>query len=300
MSFKIAHVSDTHLSFERPYFVENFRAALRLIRKRGADLIINTGDAAMDGGDRLSDLVAVKELHDGARIPYRLIPGNHDIGDTQAVAKRQAVTEERRDRWLSVFGPDWWSFDIPGWRLLGVNAQLIGSDLASEPEQLAFVREQSGSLGQLSLGLFIHKPLFLVDPAETEQSHHFMLPPDRAALTAALGGVVPTFVASGHTHEVFERHLNGTHHIWAPATSFIAPEYLEPTIARKAVGYWEHVLHPSGQKESYFVEHPSLPVLDLDDFPGAYGDLRLKTPSRIPASLMEKFRAFQAGAKASS
>jgi predicted phosphodiesterase len=291
MPFKIAHISDTHLSSDKPYFVDNFLAAARLIRAGGTDLVINTGDAALDGADHRADLEEVKRLHQEIGLPYRIIPGNHDTGDSQAVAKRQPINEERRGRWLSVFTEDWWSIDVPGWRLLGVNAQLIGSTLAAAANQSAFLREQIAGLAGRPLGLFIHKPLFLVDPGEGEASHHFMIPSDRATLLDALGGTKPAFVASGHTHEVFDRHLEGTHHIWAPGTSFIAPDYLEPRLIRKAVGFWEHVLHPDGRKDSRFVEDDSMVMLDLDKFPGAYGDLRQKTPARIPQTLIDRFRA---------
>jgi hypothetical protein len=100
-------------------------------------------------------------------------------------------------------------------------------------------------------------------------------------------------LASGHTHEVFDRHLDGTHHVWAPGTSFIAPDYLEPELAHKAVGFWEHVLHPDGRKDSLFVQDATMIALDLDHFPGAYGDLRLKTPSHVPQTMVEEFRALQ-------
>jgi alkaline phosphatase D len=142
MTFKIAHLSDTHLSSDKPFFVPNFEATARLIRTRGADLVVNTGDAALDGSDRIEDLETVRSLHDAIGLPYRVLPGNHDLGDSQAVAKRQPINAERRARWLACLGPDWWSLDVPGWRLLSVNAQLVGSDLAAASDQLDFVRAQ--------------------------------------------------------------------------------------------------------------------------------------------------------------
>jgi hypothetical protein len=81
--------------------------------------------------------------------------------------------------------------------------------------------------------------------------------------------------------------------VWAPGTSFIAPDYFEPVLVHKTVGFWEHVLHPNGRKDSRFVEDPSLAVLNIGDFPGAYGDLRQKTPSRIPQAMVDSFRALQ-------
>ncbi len=72
------------------------------------------------------------------------MPGNHDVGDHPERAPRQPVTTERLDRFRRHFGRDRWMLDRDGWRILGLNSQ-----------------------GRRRLAVFIHKPLFAVDPAES-------------------------------------------------------------------------------------------------------------------------------------
>jgi hypothetical protein len=66
-------------------------------------------------------------------VPWHAVPGKHDVGDNPVpgMPGGLAVNDGRRERWLDVVGPDWWSVRAGGWLLLGVNAQLVGSRLAA-------------------------------------------------------------------------------------------------------------------------------------------------------------------------
>src|SRR5262249_61431625 len=83
MVFRIAHISDTHLSDNKPYFVANFRKVARHIAQAGADLVLHTGDVSLDGSAPEDDLIAARRLHAATGLPLRFIPGNHDIGESQ-------------------------------------------------------------------------------------------------------------------------------------------------------------------------------------------------------------------------
>ena len=62
MTFRIAQISDTHLSREKPFFNENFaRVSEHLIGQR-PDLVINSGDMALDGPSREGDLAEARRL----------------------------------------------------------------------------------------------------------------------------------------------------------------------------------------------------------------------------------------------
>src|SRR4029453_9109270 len=132
MTFRIAQISDTHLSDGKPYFVDNFVRIGDAIRRSKPDLVLNSGDISLDGAGEESDLAAARRLHDGLGLPMRFLPGNHDLGDCQDAPShgQQAIDDERRARYLAHFGADWWTLDVPVWRLLGLNTQLLGSDLA--------------------------------------------------------------------------------------------------------------------------------------------------------------------------
>src|SRR5262249_61268684 len=80
--------------------------------------------------------------------PVYAIPGNHDVGDEPPGQEAEQLIDERRlQRWLSVFGADRFALDLDSWRVLGLNAQLLGSGLPQEMEQDAWLDgELSGSV----------------------------------------------------------------------------------------------------------------------------------------------------------
>jgi 3',5'-cyclic-AMP phosphodiesterase len=139
MVFRIAQISDTHLSAEKPFFVANFTRVAEALAGERPDLVVNSGDISLDGADRDNDLEAARRLHDELGHAVRFIPGNHDLGDNEECHNVHggAISAERRARYLNHFGSDWWRMDVPGWRIIGVNAQLFGSYLPAAAEQEA-------------------------------------------------------------------------------------------------------------------------------------------------------------------
>ena len=75
MAFRVLQISDTHISRERPFFVPNVEAILGHVAATRPDLVVNTGDVALDGVARPDDLAFARELHDRLAAPYRAIPG---------------------------------------------------------------------------------------------------------------------------------------------------------------------------------------------------------------------------------
>jgi Icc protein len=292
MSFVIAQVTDTHLALTKPFFRENFAVVAAALRARRPDLVVNTGDVSVNGADLREDLVAARAMHEELRLPWLAIPGNHDVGDTQETARKQPIDETRRQRWLEVFGPDWWMRDVPGWRLLGINAMLIGSDLAAAVDQDQFIAEAASGLSGRQLALFLHKPLFIDSPADVERTGHCVTPRQRAILLAALGAKTPRLVCCGHLHEYRERAVGDLHQLWAPATAFTIADWFIPTHGGEhIVGFVEIRLEKDGSFATELVQPEGLLPLDLADFPEAYGDLR-----QIKAAMDEQ-RAQLAAAK---
>jgi 3',5'-cyclic AMP phosphodiesterase CpdA len=275
MTFCIAHISDTHLSVDKPYFVDNFRRVGAALREQLPSLVLNSGDIALDGASNEGDLGAARALHDELGLPVRFLPGNHDLGDSQdsPAHGEGRIDPERRRRYLRHFGADWWTMEAPGWRLLGINAQLMGSDLGAAAEQEAAIAEAVADLDGRRLALFVHKPLFDRDPGESEITGRFVNPLPRRALFAALGEIRPALVACGHVHQFRETWYEGTHHVWATSTGFVIPDSHQPRYGLKEVGYVEHRLEPDGDHSSRLVRVPGLPTLSIADFPDAYGPL---------------------------
>ena len=273
MTFRIAQISDTHLSDRKPFFVDNFVRIGEAIRQAKPDLVLNSGDISLDGAGEESDLAAARLLHDGLGLPTRFLPGNHDLGDCQdSPGHGEApIDAKRRDRYVRHFGADWWSFDVPGWRVMGINAQLLGSNLGAAEDQHAALSDAVTGLGRRKLALFLHKPLFDQGADETEVTGRFVNPVPRRLLLADLGAAVPALVVCGHVHQYREIWAGDTRHVWGTSTGFVIPDQRQPRYGLKEVGYVEHRLHEDGHHDSTLVRVPGAPTLNIADFPGAYG-----------------------------
>ncbi|ADZ69146.1 Purple acid phosphatase [Polymorphum gilvum] len=190
------------------------------------------------------------------------------------VARRQPVDATRLERYRRVVGDDFWSIDIPGWRLIGLNALLLGLDLPGEAEQQEMVRRACSTLGGRALALFLHKPLMDLSYDEMLASNRFTTHGPRQRLLEALGGAVPAIVASGHVHQYRDSEVAATRHVWAPATSFMISDPWQPGYGLKAVGYLMHEFDPDGSWRHRLVGVRGLVHHDLAEFPQAYGDVR--------------------------
>ena len=159
MAVRLVQISDTHLSPTRDTFVANTRRMWEALHQTPPDLIVNTGDISLDGADNDAELRFAAALHRDLPAEALLLPGNHDVGDYAVLGGRQAATQERLDRWLSIVGSDRFVRDVPGWRLIGLNSQILDSGLDAEEEQWeALAAAVSGAAGR-SIALFLHKPL---------------------------------------------------------------------------------------------------------------------------------------------
>lgn len=279
MTVRVAQISDTHLSETRPFFHANFERVAAHLRSAAPDLVVNSGDLSLDGADSDADLRRAKEMHDAIGPPWLAIPGNHDIGDNQRAVARQPVSDERIARYTAVFGADRWTRDIPGWRLVGVNAQLLGADLPAAAAQRGFVRDAVAGAEGRAIALFIHKPLFNRSAAETTIGGRFLPPAPRAELLEAIGGADLRLVACGHVHQHRVTHVDGGEHVWAPSTAFVLPDSVQPEYGRKLMGYVEHDFHADGRFESRLVQPEGLVRQNLADVPAAYGNIRPRQPA---------------------
>lgn len=283
MTFTIAHITDTHLSRDKPFFLDNFGVVAAHLRSDPPDLVINTGDVSLNGADLVADLEAARQMHDDLGLPWLAVPGNHDVGDNQEIARKQPASAERRARWLGVFAEDRWLRDVPGWRLLGINSLLLGSDIPGAADQERFIAEAAAGLDGRSLALFLHKPVFHWTLQDEEVGGHAVNPAPRKRLLEALGGVSPRLVCCGHLHEHRERAAGDLFQVWAPAVSFTLSDWFLPTHGGEhIVGYVRLELDEDGSFRTQLVQPEGLAAHDLADFPDAYGDLR-KVKAEIEA-----------------
>jgi 3',5'-cyclic AMP phosphodiesterase CpdA len=270
MTYRVAQISDTHLSRDKPFFVGNFNTVAAAVAASTPDLVVNTGDVSLDGMGTVSDLAEARRLHEVLQLPMRFIPGNHDVGDSPDVpgSAEATITAASRARYLSHFGDDYWQLDVPGWRFIGVNAQLLGSDLEAAAQQLEFLAGAAST--DRRLALLVHKPLFDASPDETAVTGRFVNPSARHQLLAAFGERRPDVILSGHVHQYRSTRAVGTHCVWAPSTGFIIPDARQPHYGEKEVGYVEHRFEADGRHTHECVRVPGLQRLNIADFADAY------------------------------
>jgi hypothetical protein len=85
-------------------------------------------------GSITGELPGARRLLDRLAVPWRAVPGNHEIGDNpwHGAPGDSGVDPGRLVRWAGALGPDRWALDIQGWTLIALNTQLFGS-AASTP-----------------------------------------------------------------------------------------------------------------------------------------------------------------------
>jgi alkaline phosphatase D len=230
--FTVLQISDTHLSQRVPRFNANWALAGRIVARQASELIVHTGDAALDGPDHAADLdfaAAALRSGIGAEGPrLRCVPGNHDVGDRTVIAPHQPTTDARVAAHAAALGACSWVDDAPGWRLVGINTQVLGTGTAAEATQAAMLAEASLTLGDRLLALFMHKPPFL-DHAEEGEAGYWTVPPgERGPLAPLLSHPQLRLVASGHLHVQRLIRRGAVMHAWSPATSFMVGPALMP------------------------------------------------------------------------
>ncbi|MEM1149962.1 MAG: metallophosphoesterase [Pseudomonadota bacterium] len=243
---RIIQFSDTHL---RSDHWRHQRAFSRAVRRGGsADLALITGDLSVDGADRDADLIDAKARFDRLRYSWRALPGNHDIGEEPASPRKgQPVNTARLARYTKILGDGWFAEDLPGWRLIGLNAQLFGTGLPEETHQWSHFEQYLASKGQRRVGVFLHKPLFIQAPDEVEIAKWAVAQTARERLlSCARGGDAIAFFSSGHLHQSLIREEGGVRHIWCPATANSAQTLLASG-AMPGTGMTISDLEPTGR-----------------------------------------------------
>lgn len=264
---RILQISDTHLAPSRPEYVDNWHACVSVIEELAPDLVINSGDITMNGADEPEEFAHARALHDALSMPWRTLAGNHDVGDSRKSGyvdpPKPLVTEERIANYVEHFGPDRWLEDLGGWRLIGLNTQLWGSDLPAEAAQEEFLATATAEAGGRPVALFLHQPLYVEHAGEDSEPRRYTQNPARGRLLEALGGGDTRLISSGHIHQWRDVEKDGRRHVWAPSSAFIIDAPTPSRTAQKIHGMVEICLHESGEMDVRLIEAAGLEAHDI-------------------------------------
>lgn len=252
-------MSDTHLSPRVPESVANWRAVVAYLDDNHPDLVVNTGDISLDGADERADLEFARAEHDRLTVPWRAIPGNHDVGDAGSAA--QPVNGERRARYHELFGSAFWSTKLGRWRLVGIDVQTLMSDEADAPDWWAWLDDELARSGPHAL--FVHRPLHPFDPAETDEPHRYVRDHAREQMARLLDVSDVRLVASGHVHQWRAVNSGNCSHVWAPSTWAALSDEIQPTIGHKVTGIVEHKLADDGMTTSRLITPAGIAQLQV-------------------------------------
>jgi 3',5'-cyclic AMP phosphodiesterase CpdA len=229
---RIIQISDTHLSPNKTHFNDNWPPLADWIARQQPDLVVHTGDVSVDGAGAQEDLAYCAGLLRGLGIPWRAVPGNHDVGEARHA--RQPVNAERLAAWRRHFGADRWVEDVEagerGWRLVGFDAMLLDSGEPDEAEQAGWLDRVMAEAGDRRVAWFLHKPLFVDTPEEGDTGYWSVKPEPRGRLMTLVCRYSVALVASGHLHKAHDFTQDGTRYIWSPASSFLVGAPIQPEL----------------------------------------------------------------------
>jgi alkaline phosphatase D len=240
----ILQISDAHLSPRSPLFRDNLAVIAAWAAASPPDLVIASGDLSLDGADQAEDLEFAAGLLRALPAPLLAIPGNHDVGSHPRTMPHQPVDAVRLARFRALVGEDRWVRDVPGWRLVGLDTEIMGTGLAEEAVQAGFIAAAATGLGDRRLALFLHKPVFVTAPEDPAFDYWSVPPGARPALAPLLDHPALRLVASGHVHLHREEMRGAVRYAWAPALSFVvAPEDQPGLPGERPCGALLHRLH---------------------------------------------------------
>lgn len=273
MTVRIAQISDLHASPEQPAFNANMYRLMEVVRDARPDLVLNTGDLGLFGEKDNGDLACAIEAHKVLGIETHILPGNHDVGEHPDIRNRLHVDEGSLARYRRQVSPDFWTIDLAGWRLAGLNSLIVGTGLSGDAEQLAMLAKASRERVGRAFALIMHKPLIDLTYDDPKISNRFTTLRCRRLILDAIGDKPADLVICGHLHQYRDFSAGGSRHVWGPAASFVIGDPWQPSYGAKAVGWLEHLFHADGTHVHRLMTVRDLVHHDLVNLPHVYGDV---------------------------
>ncbi|WP_165943211.1 metallophosphoesterase family protein [Roseicella aquatilis] len=224
----ILQITDAHLSPRHALFRRNLALVAGWARAARPDLVVATGDLSADGAGGDDDLEFAAALLREMPAPLLVLPGNHDVGSDPRTMPGQPVDAARLARFRRLAGEDRWVRDVPGWRLVGLDSEIMGTGLPEEAAQAGFIAAAAAEAGGRRIALFLHTPVFTTAPEDPAFDYWSVAPEARAALRPLLEHPGLRLVASGHLHLHHGFARGAVRYAWAPPLSFVCEPAIQP------------------------------------------------------------------------
>ena len=216
---RVLQISDTHLSPAKRQFAANWAPLRDWALQQHAALVIHTGDLTVDGADSEEDMREGAQLMRSLGAPVLAVPGNHDVGE--AGNPHQPVNATRLGRWRRHFEADYWSHDVDGWRLIGIDSMLFGDGGDEEAQQFDWLVQAMATAEGRRIAWFTHRPLFIDAPDEGDTGYWSIKPAPRARLLELVGRYGVALVATGHLHKWRDVEVAGCRYVWCASSGFL-------------------------------------------------------------------------------
>jgi len=225
---RVALLSDPHLSTSTNEtglrHMRNFDRAIAAVNAAAPDFVLIAGDLTEDG--TAEQFACYKQRAAQFMGPVIVVPGNRDVGHPGNDNRKRTVTPERVKSFGDV-GPNWFTTNLAGIRVVGLNACLFGTGLPEERQQWRFLKNELSTKPAPPTLLLQHFPLFTLSADEPANGWNVPPAPRQMLLNLATTAGVRA-VLSGHLHYPIVHRTNGILFLSNPATSFGLPPILQP------------------------------------------------------------------------
>ncbi len=239
--FSVAVISDTHLNSVEDdintVFPVNRHANPRL-RTVIEDLNLRKIERVFHLGDVVHPVPSMGESYEQAskcffeqieRLdhPIHVIPGNHDVGDKPLPwGPSGTIRQSFVDAYSKCFGEHYFALRQQGIVFVGINAQLLGSGLELEAEQMQWLQDKLGECTEDRVFLFSHYPPYLLDADEPEHYDNLSLR-SRHVFLNLLDAFGVEALFAGHVHHFWYNRYNQCSIYMLPSTAFTRQDYSE-------------------------------------------------------------------------
>jgi len=225
---RVALMSDLHIARgtreEQPFHRGRLERTIAAINAADVDLVLVAGDITEDGSR--AEFADFRKLLKKFRAPVWYVPGNHDLGGKIIVGKRdpKAVTPARVETYEWQLGPSWFCRELPALRVIGLNASLFGSGLASEARMWEFLQKALAASAPKPTFVLLHNPLYTRKANEDGGVYWNVEPKPRARLLEVIRRAGVCAVLSGHMHTEAVRRQDGILYVTTPPVAFGLPK----------------------------------------------------------------------------